>query len=71
LLTKLLALSDNHTATVGFINYPLPTLPQPSFNNQDQLFEIPEPSSWVLLGLGVAGVVGSSWKRHRRRRPGS
>jgi hypothetical protein len=72
LLTKLLALSDNHTATVGFINYPLPAITG-GFNNQDQIYQflgsqVPEPSSWVLLGLGVAGVVGSSWKRYQRRR---
>jgi len=70
LLTQLLALADSHTAAVGFIGYP-PTNPiAGAFNNQDQLFtpnaSIPEPSSVALLGLGVLGVLGYSWKRRNR-----
>jgi hypothetical protein len=75
LLTQLLALSDNNTAAVGFINYPLPAITG-GFNDQDQLFQfigsrIPEPSSWVLLGLGALGVLGASCKRYMRARPES
>jgi hypothetical protein len=29
---------------------------------------IPEPSSWMLLGLGVLGLMGYSWRRRRAAR---
>jgi hypothetical protein len=71
LLTQLLAVSGSNTATVGFINYPLGAIPG-GFNNQDQVFtsSVPEPSSRVLFGLGVLGVLGSAWKRRKRPDPG-
>jgi hypothetical protein len=73
LLTFLLALSDSHTATVGFIDYPLPAIPG-GFNNQDQVFfqtaSIPEPSSLALLDLGALGVLGYTWKRRKRPQSG-
>jgi hypothetical protein len=72
LLTQLLAISSNNTATVEFIDYPLPAIPG-GFNNQDQVGQftpaataVPEPASLTLLATGALGLLGYGWRKRKQ-----
>jgi hypothetical protein len=40
--------------------------PAPTFNASFSLTGVPEPSSWVLFGVGTAGLLGLATRRPRR-----